>query len=288
MNSLIKQLSLPIAFIFLYGSGFVFTAFGLESSSPMAFLALRFSIAFFILLLIAYFLNVSWPKSFKESIHISVAGMLTVGVFSIGVFLSLDFGISASLSALIIALQPILVTFLAVYFLGESLNKKIVIGLFVGIIGVAFVVSSKTSSNSTELLGVLFSVIALLGLSFGNIYQKKYCSNMNLYSGGAIQTLSSTLLALPLLLFYEKIYIEFTNDFIISLMYMSIAVSIGALSILYIMIRNGDVSKVSSIFYLVPVSAAIVGYFVLDSAFDINIMIGIAFVLVSIVLINRK
>ena len=288
MNILIKQLSLPIAFIFLYGSGFVFTAFGLQDSSPMAFLALRFFIAFFILLLIAYILKVTWPKSIKESIHIAVAGMLTVGVFSIGVFLSLGFGISASLSALIIALQPILVTFLASYFLGETLNKKIIAGLLIGIIGVAFVVSSKTSVNSTEILGVTFSVVALLGLSFGNIYQKKYCSNMNLYSGGAIQTLSSTMLTLPLLLLYENAYIYFTNDFIISLLYMSIAVSIGALSILYIMIRNGDVSKVSSIFYLVPVSAAIVGYFILDSAFDLNIMIGIVFVLCAIVLINKK
>jgi len=288
MITIIRQLTLPVAFIFLYGSGFVFTAFGLQDSSAMAFLSLRFFIAFFILLLIAHFLKVNWPKSLKDGFHIAIAGTLTVGVFSIGVFLSLDFGISASLSALIIALQPILVTFLASYFLGEKLNKKIVLGLIIGIIGVAFVVSSKTSSNSSELLGILFSVIALLGLSFGNIYQKKYCSQMNLYSGGAIQTLSSTILALPLLLFYEDVYINFTNDFIISLLYISIAVSIGALSILYIMIRNGDVSKVSSIFYLVPVSAAIVGYFILDSAFDINIMIGITFVLVSIVLINKK
>lgn len=156
MNTIIRQLSLPILFIFLYGSGFVFTAFGLENSSPMAFLALRFFIAFFILLLIAYIFKVSWPESLKEFFHVSFAGMLTVGVFSIGVFLSLDFGISASLSALIIALQPILVTFLASYFLGEKLNKRIIIGLVIGIIGVTFVVSSKTSNNDTQLWGGCF------------------------------------------------------------------------------------------------------------------------------------
>lgn len=288
MNTIIRQLSLPILFIFLYGSGFVFTAFGLENSSPMVFLALRFFIAFFILLLIAYIFKVSWPESLKEFFHVSLAGMLTVGVFSIGVFLSLDFGISASLSALIIALQPILVTFLASYFLGEKLNKRIIIGLVIGIIGVTFVVSSKTSNNDTQLLGVVFSIIALLGLSFGNIYQKKYCSQMNLFSGGAIQTLASTILALPLLLFYEDIYLNINREFIIALLYMSVAVSIGALSILYIMIRNGDVSKVSSMFYLVPISAAVVGYFVLKNSFDINIIIGVVFVLVSIILINRK
>ncbi len=72
---------------------------------------------------------------------------------------------------------------------------------------------------------------------------------MNLFSGGSIQTLASTILTLPLLLFYEDVHIEFNSDFIIALLYMSIAVSIGALSFLYIMIKNGSVSKVYSIFY---------------------------------------
>ena len=288
MIILIKKLTLPILFIFLYGSGFVFTALGLQNSSPIAFLTLRFFIAFFILLIIATIMKVEWPNSFKEFIHISTAGMLTVGVFSIGVFLSIDFGVSASLSALIIALQPIIVTFLAVKFLGEKLNNRIIWGLILGIIGVAFVVSTKSSFSTNDLLGVIFSIIALLGLSFGNIYQKKFCANMNLFSGGSIQTLASTILTLPLLLFYEDVYIEFNSDFIIALLYMSIAVSIGALSFLYIMIKNGSVSKVSSIFYLVPVSASIVGYFVLDAKFDINIFIGIIFVLCSIILINKK
>lgn len=288
MITLIKKLTLPILFIFLYGSGFVFTALGLQNSTPIAFLSLRFFIAFFILLIIATIMKVEWPDSFKEFIHISIAGMLTVGVFSIGVFLSIDFGVSASLSALIIALQPIIVTFLAVKFLNEKLNNRIIWGLILGIIGVSFVVSAKSSFSTNDLLGVIFSIIALLGLSFGNIYQKKFCANMNLFSGGSIQTLASTILTLPLLLFYEDIHIEFNSDFIIALLYMSIAVSIGALSFLYIMIKNGSVSKVSSIFYLVPVSTSIVGYFVLDAKFDINIFIGIIFVLCSIILINKK
>lgn len=288
MITLIKKLTLPILFIFLYGSGFVFTALGLENSSPIAFLSLRFFIAFFILLIIAIILKVEWPNTLKEFFHISIAGMLTVGVFSIGVFLSIDYGISASLSALIIALQPIIVTFLAVRFLAEELNNRIIWGLIIGIIGVVFVVSSKSSFTTNDFLGVIFSIIALLGLSFGNIYQKKYCTKMNLFSGGAIQTISSTIITLPLLFFYEEVHMEFNRDFIIALLYMSIAVSIGALSFLYIMIKNGSVSKVSSIFYLVPVSASVVGYFVLDAKFDINIFIGIIFVLCSIILINKK
>ena len=119
---LIKKSILPFLFILLYGSGFVFTQFGLANASPMAFLAIRFFIAFWILLFIAIVFKVSWPNNIKEFIHIAIAGSLTVGVFSIVVYLSLFYGISASLSALVIALQPIIVALLAWKFLN---NRKI-------------------------------------------------------------------------------------------------------------------------------------------------------------------
>lgn len=285
---MIQSVFVPLLFIFLYGSGFVFTALGLENSSPMAFLALRFFIAFMILLFISYIFKLPWPRNLKEYFHISLAGVLSVGIFSLGVFLSLDFGLSATLSSLIIALQPLVVSLLAAKYLNESFNKKILFALFLGLLGVFFVLSSKFTSFQSDFLAIVFSFLALFGLSFGNIYQKKFCSNMNLYSGGAIQTLSSSFLVLPLLLFYEDIYINFNGDFLLALFYMSVIVSIIALSLLYFMIKKADVSKVASLFYLIPVSASIVSYFVLDTKFDIFVFIGILFVIISILIINKK
>jgi drug/metabolite transporter (DMT)-like permease len=110
---------------------------------------------------------------------------------------------------------------------------------------------------------------------------------MNLYSGGAIQTFSSTILVLPFL-FFEDAHINWNVDFTIALLYMTVGVSIGALSLLYIMIKNGEVSKVSSIFYLVPVSAAIVSYFLLGDKIEFSEIIGIFTIIIGIVLINKK
>ena len=156
----------------------------------MAFLGIRFFIAFWILLFIAYSLKVPIPKSKKEFFQIALAGSLTVGTFSIGVFLSISYGVSGALNALIIALQPIIVTFLAQRFLDEEINKRVWLGLIIGFIGVSFVVVSKLDTSFDSVLGVFWSIVALLGLSFGSLYQKKYCTGMNLYSGGAIQSLS--------------------------------------------------------------------------------------------------
>jgi drug/metabolite transporter (DMT)-like permease len=283
----IQKSILPFAFIFLYGSGFIFTQYGLQNSSPMAFLGIRFFIAFWILLIIAYVLKVPFPKSKKEFFPIALAGSLTVGTFSIGVFLSINYGISGALNALIIALQPITVTFLALKFLNEEMNKRVLLGLIIGFIGVSFVVISRLDISFDSIIGVFWSVVALLGLSFGSLYQKKYCSHMNLYSGGAIQTLSSTILVLPFL-FFEDIHINLNGEFIIALLYMAIGVSIGALSLLYIMIKNGEVSKVSSIFYLVPVSAAIVSYFLLGDKIEFSEIIGIITIIIGIILINKR
>lgn len=287
MSGYIQKSILPFGFIFLYGSGFIFTQYGLQNSSPMAFLSLRFFIAFWILLLIAYCLKVPLPKTTKEFLHIALAGSLTVGTFSIGVFLSISYGVSGALNALIIALQPIIVTFMASKYLDEVSNKKVWLGLVIGFIGVTFVVVSKLEFSYTSVIGIFWSVVGLLGLSFGSLYQKKYCTGMNLYSGGAIQTFSSTLLTLPFL-YFEEIHITWNGEFFIALVYMAVGVSIGALSLLYVMIKNDEVSKVSSIFYLVPVSAAVVSYFLFGEKMELNVVIGIITVLMGITLINKK
>lgn len=287
MSLNIEKLILPFGFIFLYGSGFIFTQYGLENSSPMAFLVIRFFIAFWILLFITYIFKVSVPKTIKEFFHIAIAGSLTVGTFSIGVYMSISYGVSGALNALIISLQPIIVTFLALKLLKEKVTIQVYLGLLIGFIGVIFVVFSKLSFNYESNIGLFWSLIGLFGLSFGSLYQKKYCSNMNLYSGGAIQTLSSTILVIPFL-FFENSYINFNVDFFIALIYMSVGVSIAALSLLYIMIKKGEISKVSSIFYLVPVSATIISYFLLDEKLELSVIIGIFAVMIGIVLINKK
>lgn len=279
---------LPFLFITLYGSGFVATKYGLLNASPLAFLLIRFFIAFILLGFLSYILEVSWPKNMKEVFHIAVAGSLTVAVFSIGVYISINLGVSPSLNALIIALQPAVVTILAMNLLDEKISNKHWMGLLIGFIGVSFVVISKFDFSSTEMLGILMSVFALVGLSVGNLYQKKYCSHMNLFSGGVIQTLASSLLVLPLMLMYEDIRVDWNMDLMYAILYMSVAVSIGALSVLYILIKKGEVSKVSSMFYLIPVCVAIMSYVFFDEEIDMNVFIGIVTVLVGISLINKK
>jgi len=279
-----SQIVLPLVFVALYGSGFVGAKYGLPYSPPLTFLVLRFGLAAGLITLLAMILRARWPESLLEVLHIATAGALTVGVFSAGVFVSISVGLSPAISALIIALQPILVAVFASSLLGENLVWRQWIGLCMGLIGVAFVVWHKVDLSTFQLLGVGMSVMGLLGVTFGNIYQKRFCANMSLFPGGAIQSATSALVLLPFAMGFEHMEVIWDTKFVFALSYMTIGVSIGALSLLYMMIRRGDVSRVASVFYLVPVSAAITSYFLYGETFDTPVIVGVMVVALGVYL----
>lgn len=283
-----SQFVLPLMFVALYGSGFVGAKYGLPYSPPLTFLVLRFGLAAALIAVLAMIFRARWPKSILDVLHIATAGALTVGIFSAGVFVSISVGLSPAISALIIALQPILVAVFASSLLGESLMRRQWIGLAMGLIGVGFVVWHKIDFGTFQLFGVGMSVVGLLGVTFGNIYQKRFCANMALFPGGAIQSATSAMILLPFAMCFERMEVIWDAKFVIALSYMTIGVSIGALSLLYMMIRRGDVSKVASVFYLVPVSAAITSYILYGETFDTPVIVGVLVVAVGVYLVNSQ
>ncbi|WP_417841651.1 DMT family transporter [Terasakiella sp.] len=284
----IHSIAFPFIFVMLYGTGFVGAKYGLPYAEPVTFLVWRFAIAACVVAGIGLFFKANWPKSWREAFHIGVAGMLTVGTFSLGVFVAIDMGLSPALSALIIALQPVLVAVVARRMLGESLKLFQWLGLVFGLIGIVFVVSQKLDFTSVHMTGLGMAVIGLLGLSFGNLYQKRFCADMNIFSGGAIQSFASCIMCLPFAFTFETMQVEWSVQFMGALGYMSIGVSVGALSLLYVMIRRGEVSRVASIFYFVPVSAALVSSFLFEEKIDLPVAIGISITALGVMLVNRQ
>ncbi|WP_084632025.1 DMT family transporter [Oceanospirillum maris] len=277
---------LSLLFITLYGSGFVATQFGIPYTDPLSFLTYRFFITAIILTIVCLVIRARWPSSVKEVMHQSIAGALIVGTFSIGVFISIDQGTSAATSALIISFQPLIASLLSFLIMRTKINRPQWIGLIMGLLGVSFIVFSKLSVNS--LSGIMMSVLGLLGLAFGSLYQKAFCANMNIFSGGVIHTSSSAVLCLLISLFYGDSYTEWQPEFIFSLLWMSIVVSIGALSILYVLIRKLEISQVSSLFYLIPVSSVILSIIFLDESLNTNELVGILITSVAVFMVNSS
>ncbi|MEH6814600.1 MAG: DMT family transporter, partial [Motiliproteus sp.] len=284
MNNLIPLL-LPLLFVTVYGSGFVGAKLGLPHSEPFTFLALRFALAGAILLLAALLLKKTKP------VHLGwmfLSGLLLQGVFSVGVFYALYSGMTPAVSALIIALQPLLVAVLSAFFLAETVPPKRWFGLFLGLLGVTIVVIDGLATNSITILNLSWALLGLLGLTFGQLLQKRYCADMDLLSGGAFQTLSAALVMGLCGYLFESMSVNWNNEFIIALLWMSIGVSIGALSLLYLMIRQQSSTQVASVFYGVPVAAALVAWPLFGQVPSAVDWLGFAIVALAVVIANHS
>ncbi|MBP5986851.1 MAG: DMT family transporter [Azonexus sp.] len=257
MRAATRDRLLAVGFVTLYGAGFVGARLGLPHAEPFAFLALRFALAAGLLAVIALALGQPWPQGPRRALHIIGAGLLSVGVFSAGVFYSIAGGLPPALSALIIALHPILVAVLAPALLGERVSGRQWIGLLLGLLGVFIVLQHGLNDQPTLGLPVLYSFIGLVGLTTGNLYQKARCADMPLFTGGALQCATCATACALGAVAYETGDVRWTGEFIVALVWMAILVSVGAVSLLYQLIRHGEVSRIASLFYLVPVSAAL-------------------------------
>lgn len=279
---------LAFAFVSLYGAGFVGARLGLPHAEPFVFLALRFAIAAAILGLIALLIGNPWPRQPGQWLHGMAAGLLTVGVFSAGVFYSIAGGVSPALSALIIALHPILVAVAAPALLGERVVGRQWLGLLLGLGGVFLVVRDGLALDPALGWPLAYSFVGLLGLSAGNLYQKARCADMPLFAGGAVQCASCALACALGAVAFESGRIEWSGEFVVAVGWMAVVVSVGAVSILYVLIRRGEVSRVAGLFYLVPVAAAVAAWLLFGQGVSTAQWLGMAVAGSGMLLVTRR
>lgn len=156
--------------------------------------------------------------------------------------------------------------------------------MVIGLIGVITIVFYGLKSPS--LLGLLMATLGLFGVALGSVYQKYFCANMSLLTGGFIQSLAPCVLCAIIWLIYPKHFVDWNTSFVFSLLWMAVVVSIGALSLLYVLIRHLPISKVSTLFYLVPISALLLSYLFLEGDITLVQSIGIVLVSLSIFLVT--
>ena len=253
--------SMPLVFVFLWSTGFVATKLGLPYAPPVTFLLLRFALVVILMLPIAILFRAPWPDSPGQVAHIAVAGVLLHGGYLVGVFGSIHLGMSAGLVALIVGLQPILTAFAAAPLLGERVSRRQWLGLLLGLGGVALVVLQKISLSGLSAPSISMALVALVSITIGTVYQKRFCAPFDLRSGSVIQFVAAGLALLPFGLALETMRVEWTPEFVFALAWLALVLSIGAISLLTLLIRRGAATAVASLFYLTPPTTAVMAYF---------------------------
>jgi drug/metabolite transporter (DMT)-like permease len=159
--------------------------------------------------------------------------------------------------------------------------------LAIGFIGVGMVVWERLSVGTATMAGLAFSFVCLFGITIGALYQKKFCAALDLRSGNAIQLAASAILVTIAALAFETREIHWTGEFIFALIWLSLMLSIGAISLLYFMLRTGQASRVTSIFYLTPAVTSIMGFMIFGEVLGALAIGGIVLAGAGVALINK-
>ncbi|MEU9111368.1 DMT family transporter [Streptomyces sp. NPDC048483] len=283
----LKVSLIALVFVVIYGSGFVGGRYGLPYVEPFYYLAIRFGATAVILFALIVCLRVGWPRS--GYVHLILSGILLQGVFSAGVFYALYLGMTPAVSALIIALQPILVWLMVSVVTARKVRLLSVLALIGGVVGVAITVyRGLESSSGLTPTNIAFGFLGLVGLSTGQFYYQLKNSGAHLLINGFVQSGSSAVVMLVGALIFERGVIRWTPELLLSEVWMSVGVSIGALSLLFVLMRSESADRVASYFYGVPIAAGLIAWPILGQRPTVSEIIGFAVIVISIIVFNRS
>ncbi len=288
--SLLTRLT-PLLFVLLWSTGFIGAKYGLPYAEPLTFLVTRYVLVIGVMGVLALAMRAPWPASPREAIHIGVTGLLVQALYLGGVFMSIHRGLPAGVSALVVGMQPLLTAALAGALLGERVSARQWTGLALGFGGVALVVGSKASVDGVEgdaLIHMLIPALAaLLGITAGTLYQKRYCPRFDLRTGSVLQFLPSLAITALIASQTETMVITWTGDFVFALGWLVLVLSVGAISLLNLLIRSGSAVNVASLFYLTPPTTALIAWAMFGETLSALAIAGMALA-VSGVWLARK
>jgi len=278
---------MPWTFVFLWSTGFIGAKFGLPYAQPVTFLLLRFGFVLALMLPIALVLRAPWPATPAQLTHIAIAGVLLHGGYLAGVFTAIYAGMSAGLAALIVGLQPVLTAVVAAPLLRERVTPRQWLGLALGFGGVALVVAQRTTLAGVTAFSGAMILIALLSITAGTVYQKRFCGAFDLRAGSVIQFVAAGLALAPFALHFEHEPVRWTGEFVFAMAWLVLVLSIGAISLLTLLIRRGAATKVASLFYLVPPFTAVIAFLMFDEQLGPLGIAGFALAVLGVALVVR-
>ncbi len=281
---------IPVFFVFLWSTGFIVAKFGLPFAPPLTFLLLRCGGVLLVLVPLVWAMKAPWPT---DNIgHIAVAGLLLQAGYLGGVWCAIKLGMPAGVTALIVGMQPIL-TAACAPLIGESVRPRQWLGLLFGLAGVALVVYAKMSLAGLSVPAIAYCVLALLSITAGTMYQRRYCPRFDLRTGTVVQFAATVALLLPLAIVFEDLTpalatVEWTPSFIGALLWSVFALSIGAIFLLFTLLRRNDATAVTSLLYLTPPTTAVMAWLMFGEAFTLLGVAGMAVAVIGVVCVVKK
>ncbi len=280
---------IPPLFVLLWSTGFLGARGAMPYAEPFSFLGLRFTLA--AILLAALIVILSTKRLTGREIGVAmVAGFLIHGLYLGGVFWSVHNGLPAGISALIAGMQPLITALMAMALLGERVTQRQWIGLAAGLAGVLLVLWPKLGVSGTGINApnLAASAVALLAICAGTVWQKRFGTRAEPVGNTAWQYVGATIPMAAGSLLFETRTFHWNAELIFSLAWLTLVLSIAAVFLLMRMIRDGEMAKVSALFYLVPPTTAIIAFFLFGETLTAIQIVGMAMATAGVALATRK
>ena len=272
---------MPWVFVLIWSLGFIVARYAMPHAPPMKFLSMRFALSVGCFLLWIWWRGVRWPTSVSQWRHLAVTGILIQGGYLCGVWLAIKDGMGSGLSSLIVGLQPVL-TAVWISTMGgadATVSKKQWAGLWLGFLGLVLVVSRKFETGSpgdtATLSNLSFVVVALLSITVGTLYQKRYVQACDVRSANAVQLMAALVIALPFALMETEV-MNWNGELLGALVTAVLVLTLGGSSLFYMLIQRGAAASVTSLMYLVPPCTAMMAWVLFDEPITAVTLLGTA------------
>lgn len=273
-------------FVLLWSTGFIGARYGLPYIEPLTFLGVRMVCVVLVMAAIAIILRARWPDR-REVGHSLVAASLVHGAYLGGVFIAISQGVPAGISALIPGLQPILTSTIANRYLGERVSRLQWLGLALGLFGVLMVLHDRRMVAEGSVLGWAASFVSLFGITFGTLYQKRFCGKIDWRTGNTVQYIGAAVLFWLGAFAFETRVIHWNGELVFALAWLVFVLSIAAVALMYWLIRRSAATGFASLFYLVPGVTALMAYLLFGERLDGLSVAGMVVCAFGVVLASR-
>ncbi|CAN5407725.1 DMT family transporter [soil metagenome] len=276
----------PALFIFIWSTGYIAAKYVVQVADPLTFLCVRYAGSIVLMVALAAWARATWPSR-ADAWRIALAGILMQALYLGGVWTAVRHGMSAGVAALIVNLQPVL-TAAAGPLIGERVSARQWGGLGLGVIGVALVVSNKVADASMPLHTVGLTLLSLFAITSGLLYQKRHVPAFDLRAGQAIQFTASLVVTLPFAWLLEDHRFDINATSLLTLAWSVFVLTGIGISLLFLMMRHGDATRVTSYMYLAPAVTALMAWPLFGETFGVVALIGMVITIAGVALVVTR
>jgi drug/metabolite transporter (DMT)-like permease len=288
--------AMPAVFVLIWSTGFIVARYGMPHAPPFKFLVVRYALSIGCFLLWIVIARVKWPRSGSEWLHLAVTGVLMHAGYLGGVWAAIKAGMGSGLASLIVGIQPVLTALwlsLASRPMSAATNPvsgRQWAGLLMGFAGLVLVVSRKiglgTPGDLANGVNLGFAVGALLSITIGTLYQKRFVKPCDVRSANTVQLVAAFAVTLPVALL-EPESMQWNGELAAAMAWSVLGLTLGGSSLLYILIQRGAAASVSSLMYLVPPATAALAWILFDEPVTLVTVAGTLLTALGVSLVVR-